>query len=64
MVGIPRCWMIWGCTKFPIAPESTKALRLAEKGGEVGSSSCIQAGIKIGLVGDDAESEETFTLQS
>jgi len=42
--------------KLPIAPESMKALRSVEQGGEVGSSSCMQAGIRIGLVGDDAES--------
>jgi len=50
--------------KFPIAPESMNAFRLAEKGGEVGFSSCMQAGIKMGFVGDDAESDETSTLHS
>jgi len=50
--------------KFPIAPESMKALRGMEKGEESGCSSCMQTGTKIRPVGEDAEWGETITLHS
>ena len=51
--------------KFPMAPESTKALRDVEKGANsVFGSSCMRTESRKGFVGVEAVSVDTMTLHS